>query len=174
MSAPRYFSSSMAHLAIPVAVLPSFAKSVISLRGLAIDRPLLIGALKPILTSSSRSHTRFRREFNWYRNMDRGWEMNSFLQLHGGGLIVIFNGPVSCADPCRRAVRLAADMRDAVASLARSWSSRGHELGFGVGVAQVYATPGPVGFEGRFDYTAIGTVINVAARLCAEARQAKF
>jgi adenylate cyclase len=60
-------------------------------------------------------------------------------------------------------------MREAVASLARSWAARGHEIGFGVGIAQGYATLGRIGFEDRFDYTAIGTVTNVAARLCAEA-----
>ena len=92
----------------------------------------------------------------------------------GDGLIVIFNDPIPCSDPASRAVRLAIDMRDAVTSLARSWSSRGCELGFGVGVAQGYATLGPIGFEGRFDYTAIGTVINVAARLCAEAKDGQI
>jgi class 3 adenylate cyclase len=60
-------------------------------------------------------------------------------------------------------------MREAVAALACSWAGRGHEIGFGVGIAQGYATLGRIGFEGRFDYTAIGTVTNVAARLCAEA-----
>jgi class 3 adenylate cyclase len=92
----------------------------------------------------------------------------------GDGLIAIFNDPVPCADPASRAVRLAVDMRDAVRSLVRSWSSRGYELGFGVGVAEGYATLGPIGFEGRFDYTAIGTVINVAARLCAEAKDGQI
>jgi class 3 adenylate cyclase len=65
-------------------------------------------------------------------------------------------------------------MRDAAASLARSWTSRGHEIGFGVGIAQGYATLGRIGFEGRFDYTAIGTVTNVAARLCAEAKDGQI
>jgi adenylate cyclase len=95
-------------------------------------------------------------------------------RLTGDGLIVIFNDPIPCSDPARRAVRLAVDMRDAVASLARAWSSRGCELGFGVGIAQGYATLGPIGFEGRFDYTAIGTVINIAARLCAEAKDGQI
>jgi len=88
----------------------------------------------------------------------------------GDGLIVIFNDPIPCPEPALRAVRLAVDMRETVASLARSWTARGHEIGFGVGIAQGYATLGPIGFEGRFDYTAIGTVTNVAARLCAEAK----
>jgi len=77
---------------------------------------------------------------------------------------------VLCADPALRAVRLALEMRDAVASLARLWADRGHEIGFGVGIAQGYATLGRIGFEGRFDYTAMGTVTNLAARLCAEAK----
>jgi class 3 adenylate cyclase len=92
----------------------------------------------------------------------------------GDGLIVIFNDPIPCPDPALRAVRLAVDMREKVASLARSWTARGHEIGFGVGIAQGYATLGPIGFEGRFDYTAIGTVTNVAARLCAEAKDGQI
>lgn len=92
----------------------------------------------------------------------------------GDGLIVIFNDPVPCPDPAFRAVRLAIDMRAAVASLARSWAERGHEVGFGVGIAQGYATLGQIGFEGRLDYTAIGTVTNVAARLCAEAKDGQI
>ncbi len=88
----------------------------------------------------------------------------------GDGLMVIFNDPVPCPDPALRAVRLAVEMRDAAALLARSWAARGHEIGFGVGIAQGYATLGQIGFEGRSDYTAIGTVTNLAARLCTEAR----
>ena len=82
--------------------------------------------------------------------------------------------PDPCPDPALRAVRLAVEMREAVASLARSWTARGHEIGFGVGIAQGYATLGRIGFEGRFDYTAIGTVTNVAARLCAEAKDGQI
>ncbi len=92
----------------------------------------------------------------------------------GDGVIVIFNDPMPCPDPALRAVRLAVDMRDTVASLARSWMIRGHEIGFGVGIAQGYATLGRIGFEGRFDYTAIGTVTNVAARLCDEAKDGQI
>jgi class 3 adenylate cyclase len=88
----------------------------------------------------------------------------------GDGLIVIFNDPVPCPDPALRAVRLAVEMREAVASLVRSWAGRGHEIGFGVGIAQGYATLGQIGFEGRFGYSANGTVMNLAARLCAEAK----
>jgi adenylate cyclase len=87
----------------------------------------------------------------------------------GDGLMVFFNDPVPCADPSDRAVRLAVAMRDAVARLAAGWSRRGHDLGFGVGIAQGHATLGRIGFEGRFDYAAIGSVTNLAARLCAEA-----
>jgi adenylate cyclase len=87
----------------------------------------------------------------------------------GDGLIVFFNDPLPCPDPALRAVRLAVDMRRAVGSLARSWAARGHEIGFGVGIAQGYATLGRIGFDDRFDYTPIGTVTNMAARLCAEA-----
>jgi class 3 adenylate cyclase len=84
----------------------------------------------------------------------------------GDGMLVVFNDPLPCPDPAWRAVRLAVAMRDTVAALARDWAARGHAIGFGVGIAQGYATLGRIGFEGRSDYTAIGTVTNLAARLC--------
>jgi adenylate cyclase len=92
----------------------------------------------------------------------------------GDGLIVFFNDPVPCPDPALRAVRLAVAMREAVGSLASSWAARGHEIGFGVGIAQGYATLGRIGFADRFDYSAIGTVTNLAARLCDEARDGQI
>ncbi len=92
----------------------------------------------------------------------------------GDGLIVFFNDPVPCPDPALRAVRLAVTMREAVTALARSWAARGHEIGFGVGIAQGYATLGRIGFADRFDYSAIGTVTNLAARLCDEARDGQI
>jgi adenylate cyclase len=95
-------------------------------------------------------------------------------QFTGDGVVVYFNDPVPCLDPALRAVRLAVDMREAVARLARSWALRGHEIGFGVGIAQGYATLGQIGFEGRFDYSPIGTVINVGFRLCAEAKDGQI
>jgi len=88
----------------------------------------------------------------------------------GDGLLVFFNDPIPCPDAPERAVRMAVSMRARVAELAESWKRRGHELGFGVGIAQGYATLGRVGFEGRYDYAAIGTVTNVSARLSAEAQ----
>ncbi len=87
----------------------------------------------------------------------------------GDGLMVFFNDPPPCPDAPERAVRMALDMRERVDELAAGWSRRGHSLGFGIGIAQGYATLGRVGFEGRWDYAAIGTVTNVAARLCATA-----
>jgi len=83
----------------------------------------------------------------------------------GDGLMVFFNDPLPCPNPAERAVRLAVAMRDAVAALAVAWRRRGHQIGFGVGIAQGFATLGQIGFEGRFDYSAIGTVVNTAARL---------
>jgi class 3 adenylate cyclase len=73
-------------------------------------------------------------------------------------------------DPAERAVRMAVAMRDQVAGLTGRWRKRGYDLGLGVGIAQGYATIGAIGFEGRWDYGAIGTVTNLAARLCGEAR----
>jgi adenylate cyclase len=87
----------------------------------------------------------------------------------GDGMMVFFNDPLPCPDAPERAARLALEMRDAVAALGGGWSKRGHRIGFGMGMAQGYATLGRIGFEDRFDYTAIGAVINLAARLCAEA-----
>jgi adenylate cyclase len=88
----------------------------------------------------------------------------------GDGLMVFFNDPIPCPDPEARAVRMAVAMQQRVGELIDVWRKRGHELDFGVGIAQGYATLGKIGFEGRFDYAAIGTVTNLAARLCAEAR----
>jgi class 3 adenylate cyclase len=88
----------------------------------------------------------------------------------GDGLMVFFNDPVPVENPAERAVRMAAAMRDRVRELRGAWRKRGHELDLGVGIAQGYATIGAIGFEGRWDYGAIGTVTNLAARLCAEAR----
>jgi class 3 adenylate cyclase len=89
--------------------------------------------------------------------------------FQGDGLMVFFNDPVPCPDAAERAVRLALDMHAAVAVLAESWRRRGRQIGFGVGIAQGFATLGQVGFEASVVYTAIGTVANVAARLSAEA-----
>jgi class 3 adenylate cyclase len=88
----------------------------------------------------------------------------------GDGLMVFFNDPIPCPDPPAQAVRMAVAMRERVRELAQAWRRRGHELGFGVGVAVGYATLGRIGFEGRWDYGAIGNVTNLAARLCGEAQ----
>src|SRR6185369_6716989 len=80
------------------------------------------------------------------------------------------NDPVEVPNPAERAIRMAVAMRDLVGVLAARWRKRGWDLGLGVGIAQGYATIGAIGFEGRVDYGAIGTVTNLAARLCGEAR----
>jgi class 3 adenylate cyclase len=87
----------------------------------------------------------------------------------GDGLMVFFNDPLPCADAPTRAIRMAVAMRTRVKDLAGGWARRGYDLSFAVGIAQGYATLGRIGFEGRFDYAAIGSVTNLAARLCAEA-----
>ena len=87
----------------------------------------------------------------------------------GDGVIAFFNDPLPCPDAPARAVRMAVAMRNRISALAEEWRRLGHDLQFGVGVAQGHATLGRVGFEGRLDYTAMGTVTNLAARLCAHA-----
>jgi class 3 adenylate cyclase len=84
----------------------------------------------------------------------------------GDGLMVWFNDPVPCPDAALRAVRLAAAMRAAMGDLATRWRRRGHELDFSVGIGLGYATLGRIGFDGRYDYGAVGSVMNLAARLC--------
>jgi adenylate cyclase len=88
----------------------------------------------------------------------------------GDGMMIFFNDPTPVPDPAARAVRMAVAMRARVETLMREWRKRGYELDFGVGIAQGYATIGAIGFEGRWDYGAIGTVTNLAARLCGEAK----
>jgi class 3 adenylate cyclase len=92
----------------------------------------------------------------------------------GDAIMVLFNDPLPCSDPSLRAVQMAIEMRDQVAQLALQWRKAGHELGFGVGIAHGYATLGRIGFEGRFDYGAVGTVVNLAARLCADAKDGQI
>lgn len=87
----------------------------------------------------------------------------------GDGILVFFNDPFEIPSPARRATGLAVEMRQAVSSLIQDWSKRGFRIGFGIGIAQGYATLGTIGFEGRRDYAPIGTVTNTAARLCGEA-----
>ncbi|HEY0473017.1 MAG TPA: response regulator [Kribbella sp.] len=87
----------------------------------------------------------------------------------GDGLMVFFNDPVRCDDGPLRAIRMSVAMRTRVRGLAESWARRGHDLGLGIGIAQGYATLGKIGFDGRLDYAAIGSVTNLAARLCADA-----
>jgi class 3 adenylate cyclase len=88
----------------------------------------------------------------------------------GDGILILFNDPIECVDHTERAVRMAAEMRDAIGELAQRWRAEGHLLGFGVGIARGFATLGQVGFENRSDYAAIGTVSNLAARLSDEAK----
>ena len=88
----------------------------------------------------------------------------------GDGVMVIFNDPVPVENPTLQAVLMALDMRTAIGGMIEKWRDLGHDLGFGIGIAHGFATLGTIGFEGRFDYAAIGTVSNVASRLCDEAK----
>jgi class 3 adenylate cyclase len=95
-------------------------------------------------------------------------------QFSGDGIMVFFNDPVPIPDAAARAVNMAVAMREAAGTLIADWRERGRDLGFGAGIAQGYATLGQIGFSERSGYTAIGTVCNVAARLCAEAKDGQI
>jgi class 3 adenylate cyclase/HAMP domain-containing protein len=88
----------------------------------------------------------------------------------GDGVMILFNAPIQFEDHTKRAVKMAVEMREAVGQLTQKWRNRGHSLGFGIGIALGYATLGQVGFEHRLEYAAIGSVTNLASRLCAEAK----
>jgi adenylate cyclase len=92
----------------------------------------------------------------------------------GDGMMVLFNDPVPIPNPAERAVRMALAMRDAVENLTGKWRKLGYELGFGIGIGQGYATIGAIGFEGRWNYGSIGTVCNLASRLCDEAKSGQI
>jgi adenylate cyclase len=88
----------------------------------------------------------------------------------GDGVMLIFNDPLPIDKPELQAVRMALEMRDAIGTLTEKWRRLGHEIGFGIGISNGFATLGTIGFEGRFDYAAVGTVSNIASRLCDEAK----
>jgi adenylate cyclase len=92
----------------------------------------------------------------------------------GDGLLTLFNDPLPCPDHSERAVRLAIDMRAGLLGLSQEWRQRGHELSFGIGIARGTATLGKIGFDRRFDYAAIGSVTNLASRLCDEAKSGQI
>ena len=92
----------------------------------------------------------------------------------GDGILTLFNDPIPLPDHPERAVRMALDMRTRVATLSDAWRKRGHELGFGVGVAMGYATLGQIGFDQRLEYAAVGSVVNLASRLCDEAKASQI
>jgi class 3 adenylate cyclase len=88
----------------------------------------------------------------------------------GDGLMLLLNAPLPTPDPAMRAVGMALEMQAAVQALIVQWRARGHTIGFGIGVATGEAIVGRIGYEGRIDYTAIGSVVNLASRICASAR----
>ncbi len=92
----------------------------------------------------------------------------------GDGIMIFFNDPEPVPNPAEHAVRMALEMQSVFAQLAVQWRKQGYDLGMGIGVAQGYATIGAIGFEGRWDYGAIGSVTNLAARLCAEAKSGQI
>ena len=92
----------------------------------------------------------------------------------GDGVMIFFNDPLPQEDHVERAVRMAIGMRDRFTVLADGWHKRGYELGFGVGIATGYATLGRIGFEGRYDYGAIGNVVILASRLSSQAAEGQI
>jgi len=95
-------------------------------------------------------------------------------RFSGDGIMIFFGDPLPCPDPSVRAVQMAVEMRNQVGELLVTWRKHGYDLGFGVGIAHGYATLGRIGFEGRFDYGAVGTVVNLAARLCSDAKDGQI
>ncbi|HSH06965.1 MAG TPA: response regulator [Burkholderiales bacterium] len=103
--------------------------------------------------------------------------MGQLVLAHGGtlerfagdGMMIFFNDPLPMEKPAESAVKMALEMQQAYVPIGEKWAKRGYELGLGIGIAQGYATCGAIGFEGRWDYAAIGNATNLAARLCAEA-----
>ena len=96
---------------------------------------------------------------------------NGTLERYAGdGVMVVFNDPVPVENPALQAVLMALELREAIRALTATWSRLGHEIGFGIGIAHGFATLATIGFEGRFDYAAIGTFSNVASRLCDEVK----
>jgi adenylate cyclase len=92
----------------------------------------------------------------------------------GDGIMVFFNDPLPTPEPAKRAIEMAVAMREGAAEVVKLWRRHGHDIGFGVGISQGYATLGQIGFAERMDYTAIGTVTNLAARLCSEAKDGQI
>jgi class 3 adenylate cyclase len=88
----------------------------------------------------------------------------------GDGLMIFFNDPIKLENPAANAVKMALEMQQKFVPLRTAWKKRGFELDLGIGIAQGYATLGAIGFEGRWDYACIGSVTNLAARLCSEAK----
>jgi class 3 adenylate cyclase len=96
------------------------------------------------------------------------------MHFAGDGMLILFNAPLPVENHELRAVRMALAMRESLTALSISWRKRGHELGFGVGIAGGYATIGTIGFEHRLDYGAVGPATNLAARLCGEAKNTQI
>ena len=90
------------------------------------------------------------------------------------GLMLLLNAPVPCPEPAVRGVRMALDMQAAVQALIVGWRARGYTIGFGIGLAKGTATVGRIGYEGRIDYTAIGSIVNLASRMCASAEDGQI
>jgi len=119
--------------------------------------PQMAGAEEVMAALSEFHHAMGRRILEYQGTLER---------FTGDGLMVLFNDPLPLHEPARKAVEMAFVMQEDALKLAAQWKKKGYTLGLGIGISQGYATVGAIGFEGRIDYGAIGTVTNLASRLC--------
>jgi len=164
---PNIFQS--AYAAVTASVLATVTAIAPAQVGILADGTTVVRDPTPRITQSDYG--------NIVKMGDVSIERSSWqIEKHGAfwRVGVFFNDPLPTPDPAKRAIEMAVKMRATTQALLGTWRRRGHDIGFGVGISQGYATLGQIRFAERVDYTAIGTVTNLAARLCAEAKDGQI